>query len=98
MFKRLSYIVLMLYFLGIATGGLTTLLQCKTSADCVEPCEEEENNLLRTNLSLEEDVICHEIWFSPSQFEFSSQKSPVLYNRGFMDIPLTLVLPPPERA
>jgi hypothetical protein len=90
---------MMLYFLGIVTGGITSFVaEFKVSSSFVMEGEDETNNSRVGQNLIEEDVICHDNYFTISEFEMNNPLNSDFYSPRVMDVLLSMVVPPPERG
>ena len=89
---------MMLYFLGIATGAIGVLVR-EYKVNYALMMEEDETNSSRLTQNLiEEDVICHSNYFTLVTFKQSVSVNSNYTPPPAMDVSLSMVVPPPERA
>jgi|GEM_PF-2939008 len=92
---------MMLYFLGIVTGSIASLLtNWKVKNSMVLEAAEEETSTTTTQNLIEEDVICHEHHFGPIVSNLPYYLVPISFYKTppVLDVTLSMVAPPPERA
>lgn len=101
LFRQLLYFSMMLYFLGIVTGSIASLLtNYKLKTYLIIEADEEASNPVNTQNLIEEDVICHEHSFAPDVSDFAHFSSHLSFYKtpAMLDVALSMVAPPPERA
>ncbi len=87
------------YFLGVVTGTVSSLLM-KGELSCTFVLDgEDETGKSRVVPSfIEEDVICHTNYFTMASFAMFSPLNSAYNSSGTMEASISMVAPPPERA
>lgn len=89
-----------LYFLGVVTGTVSSLLmKGKLSCTFVLDGEDETSESRVVPSFVEEDVICHSNYFTTiASFAMFSPLNSDYNSSGTMEVSISMVAPPPERA
>jgi len=88
-----------LYFLGVVTGTVSSLLiKDRLSSNFVLDGEDETGKSRVVPSFVEEDVICHSNYFTIVSFAMFSPLNSTYNSSGTMEASISMVAPPPERA
>ncbi len=87
------------YFLGVVTGTVSSLLmKGKLSCSVVLDGEDETGKTRVVPSFVEEDVICHNNYFTLVSIAMVSPLNSDYNSSGTMEASVSMVAPPPERA